>query len=111
MPASVRPGANHRPGEPHAWGFIALAAIALARAALWNSYPILFANIGSYFRVALECRYVPDRPNCYSLFMLPFDPRVTLWPVAAVQSRAADWVIERATALLPVETLARHSLG
>lgn len=106
MPASVSAATLHRPDERHAWGFIALAALVLAWAALWNGYPILFSDSGTYIRAALERRYYPDRPIFYSLFILPFHLGLTLWPIVAAQCIAAAWVIERATALLPDDTLA-----
>ena len=49
--------------------------------AIWNGFPIVFADTGTYLSQAIH-RYIGwDRPPFYSLFMLPLHGTVTLWPV------------------------------
>lgn len=48
-----------------------LAAGLLLWPAVWNGYPIIFADTGTYLSQAIH-RYLGwDRPPFYSLFMLP----------------------------------------
>jgi hypothetical protein len=54
--------------------------------ALWNGYPIVFADTGTYLSQAMH-RYLGwDRPVFYSFFILPLHLGVTTWPVVLVQS-------------------------
>jgi hypothetical protein len=54
--------------------------------ALWNGYPIVFADTGTYLSQAMH-RYLGwDRPVFYSLFMYPLHLGVTTWPVVLAQS-------------------------
>ena len=61
--------------------------------ALWNGYPIVFADTGTYLSQAIH-RYAGwDRPVFYSLFMLPLHLTLTVWPVVAAQALLAAWVL------------------
>lgn len=54
--------------------------------AVWNGYPIVFADTGTYLSQAVN-RYLGwDRPPFYSLFMLPLHMTVTTWPVVVAQA-------------------------
>ena len=67
------------------FGVLAAAAV-LLWPALWNGYPIVFADTGTYLSQAIH-RYAGwDRPVFYSLFMLPLHATVTVWPVVAAQA-------------------------
>ena len=69
------------------------AAALLLWPALWNGYPIIFADTGTYLSQAIH-RYAGwDRPVFYSVFMLPLHATVTVWPVVAVQALLAAWVL------------------
>ena len=69
------------------------AAALLLWPALWNGYPIVFADTGTYLSQAIH-RYAGwDRPVFYSLFMLPLHGTVTTWPVIGVQALLAAWVL------------------
>lgn len=64
---------------------IALAAIALAWVALYNGYPLVFADTGTYLGQALQ-RYLGwDRPVFYSFLLYGLHWGVTLWTVPFVQ--------------------------
>ncbi len=54
--------------------------------AMWNGYPIVFADTGTYLSQAMH-RYLGwDRPAFYSLFIYPWHLGLTTWPVILVQS-------------------------
>lgn len=62
------------------------AAVLLLWPAVWNGYPIVFADSGTYLSQAVH-RYLGwDRPAFYSLFILPLHLTVTTWPVVIVQA-------------------------
>ncbi len=68
-------------------------ALVLSWPALWNGYPIVFADTGTYLSQAIH-RYLGwDRPPFYSLFMLPLHLRLTTWPVVAAQALLAAWML------------------
>ena len=65
---------------------IPAAAALLLGPAIWNGYPIVFADTGTYLSQAIH-RYAGwDRPVFYSVFMLPLHQTVTLWPVIVTQA-------------------------
>lgn len=86
----------------HAFWSVPLAAASLLWPAVWNGYPIVFADTGTYLSQAMH-RYLGwDRPPFYSLFMLPLHAGVSTWPVVAVQALLAAWVVLLVSrALLP----------
>lgn len=65
---------------------IALAAALLVWPAVWNGYPLVFADTGTYLSQAIEHYAGWDRPVFYSFFMLPLHLTLTTWPVIAVQA-------------------------
>lgn len=65
---------------------ILLAAASLLWPALWNGYPLVFSDTGTYLSQAIE-RYAGwDRPVFYSFFLLPLHLTITTWPPIAVQA-------------------------
>jgi hypothetical protein len=77
----------------HAIWLIPLAALFLVWPAIWNGYPIVFADTGTYISQAIH-RYAGwDRPVFYSLFMLPLHATISLWPVVAAQTLIATYVL------------------
>jgi hypothetical protein len=69
------------------------AAALLLWPALWNGYPIVFADTGTYLSQAINLYAGWDRPVFYSLFMLPLHATVTVWPVIVVQALLTTWVL------------------
>jgi hypothetical protein len=63
---------------------IALAATLLLWPALWNGYPLVFSDTGTYLSQAIEHYAGWDRPVFYSLFLLPLHLTLTTWPAIAV---------------------------
>ena len=64
---------------------IGLAAILLVWPAIWNGYPLVFADSGTYLGQALLGYAGWDRPPFYSLFLYVLHWRLSLWPVVAGQ--------------------------
>jgi hypothetical protein len=78
------------------------AAAFLLWPALWNGFPIVFADTGTYLSQAIHHYAGWDRPVFYSLFMLPLHATVTVWPVVVVQALLTAWVLWLVSrALLP----------
>jgi hypothetical protein len=69
------------------------AAALLLWPAVWNGFPIVFADTGTYLSQAIHLYAGWDRPVFYSLFMLPLHATVTVWPVVVVQALLAAWVM------------------
>jgi hypothetical protein len=69
------------------------AAALLLWPALWNGYPIVFADTGTYLSQAIRLYAGWDRPVFYSLFMLPLHLTITVWPVVVAQALLAAWVL------------------
>ena len=65
---------------------IALAATLLLWPALWNGYPLVFSDTGTYLAQAIEHYVGWDRPVFYSLFLLPLHMTLTTWPAIIVQA-------------------------
>ena len=69
------------------------AAVSLLWPALWNGYPIVFADTGTYLSQAIHHYAGWDLPVFYSLFLLPLHGTLTLWPVVGVQALLTAWVL------------------
>lgn len=54
--------------------------------AIYNGYPLVYSDTGTYLRSGIELIIPPDRPIMYGLFIQCFDLNFTLWPVIYVQS-------------------------
>jgi hypothetical protein len=78
--------AAERPGALTAWLVPPFCVVCLIWPALWNGYPIVFADTGTYLSQAMH-RYLGwDRPVFYSLFIYAWHLGLTTWPVIVVQS-------------------------
>jgi hypothetical protein len=63
-----------------------LSAALLLWPALWNGYPLVFSDTGTYLSQAIE-RYLGwDRPVFYSLFLFPLHMTITTWPAIVAQA-------------------------
>ena len=70
-----------------------LAAATLLWPAVWNGYPIVFADTGTYLSQAIHHYIGWDRPPFYSLAILPLHLTWSLWPVVIAQAALATWVL------------------
>ena len=76
------------------WLIPPLCALCLIWPALWNGYPIVFADTGTYLSQVVH-RYLGwDRPVFYSLFMWPLHLGLTTWPVIVVQAGLTVLVLD-----------------
>src|SRR5471030_3065349 len=80
-------GSVGRVNAPSAWYnraavlAVPAAEVSLLWPALWNGYPIVFADTGTYLSQAIHHYAGWDRQIFYSLFMFPLHATVTVWPV------------------------------
>jgi hypothetical protein len=76
----------------------AVGTILLCSAALYNGYPLVYWDSGSYLRAFIEWHNLPDRPIFYSIFLGLLHWRFSLWPIVIGQSLLTVFVIERTLA-------------
>ena len=76
--------ASDRPGPRVA--AVLLGAPLLLWPALYNGYPLVFADTGTYLSQAIEHYVGWDRPVFYSLFLLPLHLTLTTWPAITAQA-------------------------
>ena len=72
-----------------------LCVIFFSLTAVWNRFPFVFSDSGTYIDVAITHFWPGDRSALYSLFIYPLHWKVTLWPVVLVQA-AMTWYLVRA---------------
>ncbi len=75
---------------------ILLAAVLLLWPAVWNGYPLLFADSGTYVAQVPTGAIGWDRPPFYSLLLLLLHWRLSLWPVVLGQAVAAALLLRLA---------------
>jgi hypothetical protein len=73
---------------------ILLSALLLSWPALWNGYPIVFADSGTYLSQAVHHYLGWDRPVFYSLAILPLHLTLSPWPIVWGQTLVAAWVLK-----------------
>lgn len=95
--------------DRHRSGFwpIPLVAAVLLWPAMWNGYPIVFADTGTYLSQAIHLYLGWDRPPFYSLFILPLHMTISTWPIVAAQALLAAWVLLRVARIFLPATQAR----
>jgi putative flippase GtrA len=67
--------------------------ILLLAPAIYNGFPLVFSDSGTYLRIAIEMYGWWDRPFYYSFFLYPLHLRLTLWPIVLAQATLALAVI------------------
>jgi O-antigen/teichoic acid export membrane protein len=72
---------------------ILLSAALLLWPALWNGYPLVFSDTGTYLSQAIEHYLGWDRPVFYSLFLLPLHLTLSTWPAVAAQALLAAYTL------------------
>ena len=72
---------------------IPLAAAVLLWPAVWNGYPIVFADTGTYLSQAIHLYLGWDRPVFYSLALFVLHWKIALWPAIVAQALLAAWVL------------------
>jgi hypothetical protein len=61
--------------------------------ALWNCYPLLFSDSGTYISQVVERHLGWDRPPFYALAVVLISLRLSLWPVVLAQGLLTGWVL------------------
>lgn len=72
---------------------LSAAAVLLLWPALWNRYPIVFADTGTYLSQAIDHYAGWDRPVFYSLAILPLHWQLSLWPIVIAQALLTAWLL------------------
>lgn len=67
-------------------GAIVLAAMLFSWAAVYNGYPLMYADSGTYVESSFTLHVPPDRPVAYSLFLRAVCGGRSLWPAVFCQS-------------------------
>jgi hypothetical protein len=87
-------------GRPATALVITLSAAVLLWPALWNGYPLVFADTGTYLSQAVE-RYLGwDRPIFYSLFLFPLHMTLTTWPAVTAQALLVAYTLHMVREIL-----------
>ncbi|MGH7044298.1 MAG: hypothetical protein ACREFY_19510, partial [Acetobacteraceae bacterium] len=68
--------------------------------ALWNGYPLVFSDTGTYLSQAIQHYLGWDRPVFYSMFLYPLHMCITTWPDIVAQSLIAIWILRLTLRLL-----------
>lgn len=68
--------------------------------AVFNGFPMLFADSGAYLRIGTEFHFPTDRPVTYGLAILPLYRIAGLWAVAVAQAIVSIWLIGRTLAVV-----------
>jgi hypothetical protein len=83
---------------------ILLAASLLTWPALWNGYPLVFSDTGTYLSQAIHGYLGWDRPVFYSLFLYPLHLRITTWPAVVAQALLAAHMLHLLARVLAPST-------
>jgi hypothetical protein len=76
-----------------AFFYIALAALVLMIPALYNGYPLVYPDTGTYIKSGMELSIPLDRPVMYGLFIRLVSLQISLWPVIVVQCLLLAYVM------------------
>ena len=81
---------------------LTVSTLLLLWPALWNGYPIVFDDTGTYLSQAVHHYLGWDRPIFYSLFLFPLHLTLTTWPDILAQACLAVFTLRLVQqALLP----------
>jgi hypothetical protein len=108
------PSDPHTNGDagPLVWIAAMLASVLLLSApALYNGYPLVESDTGTYVESAFVLRVPPDRPIGYSLFLDAASWRWSLWPVVFVQALLVVLLLPRVLRVLGVEPAPGRLVG
>lgn len=72
---------------------VVLSGALLLWPALYNGYPLVFADTGTYLSQAINRHLGWDRPPFYSLFLLCLHLTITTWPAIAAQALLAAYTL------------------
>jgi hypothetical protein len=81
---------------------LAACMLCMAWPALWNGYPIAFADTGTYLSQAMHHYLGWDRPVFYSLAIDGLHLGLTTWPVIVAQAAVAVLVLDQTRSAIGV---------
>jgi hypothetical protein len=73
--------------------YLLFAAFILLWPAIWNGYPLVFSDTGTYIASAFDQKVPFDRPIGYGDFIQFFSQGVSLWSVVYVQAFFAVYLL------------------
>ncbi len=76
-------------------GAVALGALILSWPALYNGFPLIYTDTGTYIESAFTLRLPPDRPLGYSLFIRGTGGCRSLWATVFAQSFLLSFLLRR----------------
>ncbi|ALD22039.1 hypothetical protein [Hymenobacter sp. DG25A] len=86
-----------RAGNKLFW--LLLGALVLISAGLYNGFPLVTSDTGTYLNSALQLKVPDDRPITYGLWALVTGLRSTLWLVIFAQGLLLAWLLWRCIAV------------
>ncbi|MGC9268542.1 hypothetical protein [Acidiphilium sp.] len=86
---------------------LAGATLLMLWPALYNGFPLIFSDTGTYISQAMEFHLGWDRPPFYSFFILSLDWGRSLWPPVIVQCAATAWLIRRTQLMIAPQSSLR----
>jgi hypothetical protein len=81
-------------------GFYVIGTLLFSSAAIYNRFPLVYPDSGSYLQGLIEWHNLNERPIFYSIFVGFLHWRLSLWPIVVGQSILAVFVVERTLARL-----------
>ena len=72
---------------------LALAVVSLLWVAVYNGYPLVWWDSGSYIYTSCRLEVLPSRPVFYGLFLLATHWRLTLWSSIVAQAALLVYVL------------------
>jgi hypothetical protein len=70
-----------------------LSLILLLLPTLWNQFPFVFSDTGTYLGAAINRQLPGDRTVFYSLYILPLHLKLSLWPIVVAQAAVTYYLI------------------
>ena len=75
------------------WGEQLIATLLLLTAALFNGYPLVFSDSGTYVFSGWEMKVPVDRPIIYGIFLRVVSAGFSLWLPVMVQCFVLAWLL------------------
>lgn len=82
-----------------------LAVLILVAPALYNGFPLVFSDTGTYILSGMEGKVPKDRPVMYGLFLAITSARFSLWPVVLAQGAILAFLLSK---VMDVVSLSGH---
>ena len=95
---AIKPATPHPSALQTAVLPLLLSCLILISAGLYNGFPLVTSDTGTYINSALEFTVPDDRPIVYGLFIRATGLKFSLWFVIMVQGLLLGWVLLRCLA-------------